>query len=721
MMIRAGLVLRRLPAQQAQVGLLGIFSQPFEQTADVTISKCETLAKEMLSCPPGPAVISKIDDISNELCRITDSLELIRNIHPSPEIMQDAIACHKRLSEFMFQLNTRLELYEALSSALSVVSPEHSTPAHLYVTPEVHRMGSLLAREFEMSGIHLSPEQKTRVQKLLSDELTLATQFTQNVGDDTYTCELPANRVDALPSNLQDLIRRTFSATAYSPDTHYTLSTDGSPYGSDSNGGRVVVKADDTTFHTIMQYVPDPVIRYHMYNGYYNVVRDNQNVLPNLLHTRSQIANLMGSSCYSKLALRLTMAQNPEKVANFLDQVRSTTNSRAKDEIALVQNVKKQIEQSKANEIYPWDVQYYHKLVQLNTRPIHSGDVNGYFSVSNTLQALNVIVTSLFGVEMVEVNSRRPRDIWHHSVLKLAFVNCSTVPSPRPLKLRTIDESEYEGIAVPSNDDFVGTCYLDLFARENKYANAAHFTVQCGRRPVHGSRQHPIVALVFNFASATSLTFQEVELLFHEFGHALHSLLSTTETQHLSGTRGALDLMETPSHLFEYMVRDTRIMQLYGRHRTTGQPIPIELCRDILSQRHMFRGLTAQSQVFMSSVDLELHSATGDTPIDSNFVRNVVHQQQAKGLVTPSNASWASRFGHFAWYASGYYSYLWSDVIASNIWGKHLQANPLERESGMKIRDELLKYGASRDPHALVAATLGGDASLDVWAKENSF
>ena len=168
-------------------------------------------------------------------------------------------------------------------------------------------------------------------------------------------------------------------------------------------------------------------------------------------------------------------------------------------------------------------------------------------------------------------------------------------------------------VTVPGTDT-EGIIYLDLIPRQGKFPHAAHFVIRCGHRQRNGgTRQTASVALVCNFAAKSFsreilLTHQELETFLHEFGHAMHSVLSDTEFQHLSGTRGAMDYVEVPSHVFEYFAWDSNALHFLGRHYQTGEVMPAELLRKLKQSKRAFAAMDLQQQIVYALLDLELHS-----------------------------------------------------------------------------------------------------------------
>jgi intermediate peptidase len=297
----------------------------------------------------------------------------------------------------------------------------------------------------------------------------------------------------------------------------------------------------------------------------------------------------------------------------------------------------------------------------------------------------------------------------------------------------------------------LGVVYLDVAPRPGKFPHAAHFVVRCSRSvskkkmntlvgPLGdgedgAERTLPSVALVCNFGSpggsfdSTHLTHSEVETFMHELGHAMHSVLSRTEYQHLSGTRCAADLVEVPSHVFEYFAWDPDAVKLLSKHRVTGDPMPNELLRSLKINKDLFAATDLRQQLVFASVDLETHAMgddDGEINITHESIRDIAAQSQRGGFLpngagseeknanAEQNCAWELRFGHVVGYASTYYSYVYARLIAASIWEKHFANGALEPGAGRRLTECLFKFGGAVAPETLVRDLLGPTSLVDV-------
>jgi intermediate peptidase len=262
--------------------------------------------------------------------------------------------------------------------------------------------------------------------------------------------------------------------------------------------------------------------------------------------------------------------------------------------------------------------------------------------------------------------------------------------------------------------------YLDLVPRDGKYVHSAHFTVRCGCSIRNGPSdesvyQIPTVALICNLSPSHAnmdigglLTHSEVETVFHEFGHALHSLLSRTSFQHLSGTRVAMDFVETPSHLMEQFVWNKEFLKIIGTHHLTKEPLSDKNIEKLIQSRFSLKAIDIQNQIIHSIFDQTIFGQR-ETWKDKNTIEVFAKLHMKYSFPYADGTHWFSRFGHLITYGAGYYSYLYSNIFASDIWATCFEYGDkvLSRKSGEKLWNNLLAHGGSKDPNKMLFDVLG--------------
>ncbi|KAG8074847.1 hypothetical protein GUJ93_ZPchr0006g45439 [Zizania palustris] len=410
---------------------------------------------------------------------------------------------------------------------------------------------------------------------------------------------------------------------------------------------------------------------------------ENIVVLDKLIDARDELAKTMGCKSYCDFAIRPNMASSTDAVMSFLIDFSDTVRHKADEEFKSIQDFKRRICNEKSTDLEPWDEDYFIGMMRSSVHSLDVSVVASYFPLSQCLKGLNVLVESLFGATFHQI-PMGDGESWHPDVIKLS--------------LHHPDEGD------------LGFMYLDLYSRKGKYPGCAHFAIRGGRRLSDTNYQLPIIALVCNFSSSNKVTARlshwDVETLFHEFGHALHSLLSRTEYQHFSGTRVALDVAETPSNLFELYAWDYRVLRKFALDETTGDPIPEKLVKALNASRNMFPATELQRQIFYSIMDLTLFGEHASKPIDTiSTVANLKRKHTCWKYVEGTH--WHTRFTHLINYGAGYYSYLYARCFATTIWQEICQDDPLSRSTGSALRDKFLQYGGAKDPSALLKDFLG--------------
>ncbi|RLN44239.1 hypothetical protein BBJ29_007802, partial [Phytophthora kernoviae] len=573
-----------------------------------------------------------------------------------------ASECFTDLSDFIQNLNADVELYRTLKTVTE------STEGMANFSPEQKRMGILLRNEFERDGIHLSRTDRQRVIALQNDITQLSMKFQSTMYSAREYVEVPAKLIRGLPHSVTSVCERKW------------MSRD-----------MMRVPTDQHVASTILKWVGDPEVRRNMYIAANSCAKDNLPVLDELRAKRHELAQLLGFPTYAHLATSDRMIGSPEAVEGFIEDIAKQLMIKAKMEQQHLLDAKRRHEGRSCSKMYMWDLPYYMGMLKAQKHRIDSRVISSYFPLENCLKGLHLLCSKLFGLELKQVPMTNASERWHEDVHKLALIR---------------------------NGETLGYIYFDLYPRANKYNHAAHFTIRCGKRLSETSYQKPIVALVCNFNkpapdSPSLLTHAEVETLFHEFGHAMHSLLSRTEFQHLSGTRAALDFVETPSHLFEYFAWDYRVVQEFSSHYKTGHPLPAAMMQGLRSSKTMFAAMDTQTQCLYSILDLQLF---GEQPLPCTppTTTQMLHELQNSSTLVPhvDGTFWHTRFGHLIGYGAGYYSYLYARVFAADIWHSCFgRQGPLNRDAGERLYQKLMVHGGAKDPNELLVDILGRSPS----------
>ena len=406
-----------------------------------------------------------------------------------------------------------------------------------------------------------------------------------------------------------------------------------------------------------------------------------------------------------------------------------------------------------------------------------------YLSLGAAMGALQDLTQQLFGLRL-RVSSLKDPEAWagvRRGALQSVFGSPPAAASSSSSQcvaeaMRSIGSQPYKLQVSAPDGSPLGEVLIDLYKRPHKFTGAAHFTVRCGctvledaqyrqiQRSLRSggsgsdgngkgfaferisagetSRQLPLVALVFNFPPPATglvdslsapaepqLSLGDLSTLFHEWGHALHSLLSRTTYQHLSGTRGTLDFVEVPSHLFEYFASEPSLLQRWGRHYATGKSAPDGLFEEALEQRRSSELLEVQAQLLYALCDQYAFgtgigdlSAAGEEEAFRRVVEGAaaLQQKHTPGILLASRVDGGAGPGlpdlhltnhsHFVTYGGSYYSYLYAKMYAAQIWHLRFKGDPMNQTSGQALLEGLLMYGVSRPPRDMLTGICHGQA-----------
>jgi mitochondrial intermediate peptidase len=643
-----------------------------------------------------------LDQISKTVCNVIDAAELCRSAHASPEWREAADRTFAVLQDYIGTLNTDRKLYNSLSRIMD------DPPFDCYstLTEEEQRFCSLLKREFELDGIHLPDEERQRVRKLHNHVTTLESLFMSNI---THHSQkkfwVDAGLVETvLPRHVLQANGAVYSSSTAGPDG-------GGSHDSNSNGRPTVMLTADTAItHSIASFAPDGKLRREVYMETMTSCPENLDVLDAMIDARDRLARSLGFESYGHRFLQDKMAKSPDAVSSFLRDLQTRIQPSYRREMELLGRAKQQVEGS--SNVEPWDVKFYVKLLKAQGG-VDPNELAPYLSLSNCLNATRSLVHRLFGIRMEE-RELEPGERW--DVLpNEGEKHGSSAAQPRK------EERIRKFVLFQEDGKELGLMYLDLHPRPGKYTHAAHFTVRCGCR-VNGPNsdfQTPIVALVCNMntGQASFSSHAEVETFLHEFGHALHSLLSRTNFQHLSGTRAAMDFVETPSHWMEHYAWDAEFLPLLATN-ARGEVIPDAMKKALAESRNQFRFLEMQNQIVLAKFDQVIFGPKGRDGYGGNGPRQAPREiwaaaHRENGVPFAAGTHWFTNVGHLVTYGAGYYGYLYSQVFASAIWNQLFHAKSMQRESGEKLWKKLLRHGGARDANVMLEDLLGHKPTVE--------
>lgn len=667
--------LNQSPDTPGQFTLKGLHRpNDWKPIAASCIQKCLSLADQVRSHTPrrDASLLQLFDDLSDELCSVLDVAELCRNVHPDPDFVNAAHNAFVEVSTVVQELNADETLYEPL---LNLYMDNTDGLHGNFLSHEESVMVKSLKNDFERGGIALGTKEKRHLLALQEESAHLGDRFVSASPLSPPCVSIPETKLRNIPRNV------LLSAIRSKQDGYLNL------------------QVDSNTSHVLLKWLTDSKTREKVYRAaHMDQAEEKLNVLGQLAHCRYGIAQLLGYESYSQLVFGDRLASSPEDVFQFLEKLsQRVAPSAGRDRVAIeVEKLRREpvTRGIKNPRVHGWDRSYYIGRLKAERFDISSTEISNYLPLSACLEGLAHILREVFNVNMTKADPS-PGETWHRDVQKMDI----------------IDES----------GEILGQIFLDLHPRRGKYSHAAHFSIRCGRRPSsQSSYQIPVVALVCNFGKQAPngenvLSMSEFETLFHEFGHSLHSILSRTKYQHLSGTRVATDLVEVPSHLFEHFAWDPRVVSKIAKHYRTGDPMPTRMVRSFCASRTAFMATDIQMQLLFAAMDLQLH---GKHPPKENIVQIFGELQSRITSYPPDHdIPVPATFHHFVGYGAGYYSYIFARVISAQLWASLFEKDPFSREGGLNFRSNILAHGGAEDPAYMLFKTLGCDVSCDPFLK----
>ncbi|KAH3672208.1 hypothetical protein WICPIJ_010099 [Wickerhamomyces pijperi] len=648
-----------------------------------SLAKAQTLTNQIVHDRSEQGLlnyITNLDRLSDILCRVIDLAEFVRISHPNKSFLKAAQQCHEEMFEFMNVLNTNVDLYLNLKHVLT------DPKIFSRLSEEEIKVGNILLSDFEKSGINMNDETRNDFIALSQEISVVSQRFTSGVGEPAIS-EIVLSKEElsgvdqSVLSSLKQVSRGLYAVPAYGHLPYQLL----------------LVCSNEQTRKSLWALV---------HSTHSKQVED----LDYLLKLRYALANLLGKPSYAAYQLDEKMAKNPENVKEFLLRLQTQIKPHAIKELRSLAELKQKeigdttelTDEQVADFLKPWDRDYYSNIYSTMKRRSNSQQISSYFSLGVVMQGLSNLFSKIYGIQLIPTRSLNG-ETWNDDVRKLQVV------------------SETEGL--------VGVVYCDLFQRSGKTPNPAHFTICCSKKiypeednPVdlkliqtrvaeNGEKfQLPVISLVCNFEKNQNigrclLTLNEVETLFHEMGHAMHSMLGRTALHNVSGTRCVTDFVELPSILMEHFANDPRVIQTFARHYLTDEPIPLALLENFQKENNLLKFNESYSQIKMSLLDQALHSEYVGSP-DFNSTDVYHHEEKKSQLFSDGISNWQGKFGHLSGYGASYYSYILDRAIASKVWTSLFEKDPLNRVNGEFYKESILKWGGSRDSWECVADAL---------------
>lgn len=530
-------------------------------------------------------------------------------------------------------------------------------------------------KDFVRSGANLSPADKETLRKINGTLSLTSLKYGQNILSETNGYEL----VIADKKDLAGLPKGIIDAAA----------ADAKAKGKE---GKWVFTLSNSSVMPFLQYSSNRELRKQIWNAYqtranHDDAADNKKNAVELANLRGQKARLLGYTSHATYVLEESMAKKPENVNKLLNDLWKPALEMAKNEAADIQ--KMMAKDGIKGAVQPYDWRYYTEKIRKERFDLDEEELKPYFSLDQVRKGVFQVTENLYGIQIKPLNNV-PK--YHEDVTAW-------------------EVTEKDGT-------HLGVLYMDFHPRESK-RGGAWMTSYRSQKTVDGKRVAPVVSIVCNFTKPTAttpalLTFDEVSTFFHEFGHALHGLLSNVTYRSLAGTSVPRDFVELPSQIMENWAAEPEVLKIYAKHYKTGEVIPETLVNKLKKAGTFDQGFTTTEYLAASLLDLEYHSQTKDITVDANTFEKAAMTKI--GLIPSIIPRYRSTyFSHIfsGGYSSGYYSYIWSGVLDTDAFEAFKSTSLFNPEKAKLFRTHVLEKGGTEDPMVLYKRFRGAEPSIE--------
>jgi len=629
--------------------------------------------------------VQPLENATEKLGRAWGVVGHLNSVVDTPELRAAYNENLPKVTEFWTSLGQNLALFEKYKALKA--ADEYAT-----LSPARKKIIENALRDFRLGGAELPEEKKPRFAEIQEQQAALSTKFSENVLDATNHYGLFIED-EAELAGLPDDVKHAARAAA---------EKDGKP------GFKFTLHFP--SYFPILQYADKRELRETIYRANSTKASelgakpewDNTQNIVEILKLRDEEAKLLGFPNFAEVSLVPKMAETPQQVIAFLEDLASRARPFAENDLAELRTFAKK--ELGLDTLEAWDVTYASEKLRQQRYAFSEQEVKQYFPEHKVVEGLFRVIQNLFAVEVKPDTA----PTWHKDV---------------------------KFFRIEKDGELVGQFYLDLYARHGKRGGAWMDDAR-GRRRDASSLQTPVAYLTCNFSEPTVIdgkarpalfTHDEVITLFHEFGHGLHHMLTQVDELGVSGIAGVeWDAVELPSQFMENFCWEWDVLQHMTAHVDTGAPLPRELFDKMIAAKNFQSGMQTLRQVEFALFDMHLHFDYD--PYGGKSVQDVLNEvrQKVAVMIPPPFNRFQNSFGHIfaGGYAAGYYSYKWAEVLSADAYGAFEEAaaaggNVLSAEIGQKFQREVLAMGGSRPALESFKAFRGREPTIDALLRHN--
>ncbi|KJY86692.1 oligopeptidase A [Pseudoalteromonas piscicida] len=621
-----------------------------------------------------------LEEADDKLSRMWSPVSHMHSVVNSDALRKAYDECLPLISEYSTYSGQHQGLYEAYKAV-----KESAEFGNLTIAQQTSVDNAL--RDFQLSGIALEAAKQKRYGEIVARLSELASKFGNNVMDATQAWQKHI-------TDESDLTGLPESALALAAHTAESKGLEG-----------WVFTLDIPSYLPVMTYADSQTLREEAYRAFVTRASDqgpnagefdNSAIMHEALTLRHELAQLLGFSSFAEKSLATKMAETPEQVFKFLNDLAAKSKPQAEQEVAELRDFANK--EHGVSELKPWDYAYYGEKLKQAKYAISDEALRPYFPEHKVLAGLFETVNRLFGIRVSEV---KDVDTYHPDVRFFAIHD---------------DKGELRG-----------HFYLDLYAREHKRGGA--WMDDCMGRKVraNGELQTPVAYLVCNFNKAVGnkpalFTHNEVTTLFHEFGHGIHHMLTQVDAAPVAGINGvAWDAVELPSQFLENWCYEEEALNFISGHYETGEPLPKEMLDKLLAAKNFQSAMQMLRQLEFSLFDFHIHADfEPNTDCQIQATLNAVRERTAV-VKAPEFNRFQHSFSHIfaGGYSAGYYSYKWAEVLSADAFSKFEEEGIFNPQTGREFMHHILEKGGSEAPMVLFTRFRGREPKVDALLRHS--
>ncbi len=602
-------------------------------------------------------LIEKFDSIRRPINEIEGWIELMSAVHPDSAVRDEAEKLERDVSAWSTELSQNREAWEVLAR----FKPEQCADA------EAERFLVRTLRDFKRSGVDRDEKTRARLRELSEALVISGQEFDRNIVEDARELIVKDGRA-GLAGLPEDFVR------AHEEDDQ----------------GQVRISTDPQDWIPFISFADRADLREGlMRERYLRAFPRNLEVLKRILQQRHEFATLLGYPNWAAYTLEELMSRDSKIVGDFIGRCSELARDRSERELAEQIETMRELTGDQDAKVNEWDRHYLAEKIKRSKYHFDAQDARAYFPYAKVLRGVLDVASGLYGVEFVE---RDDLELWHPSV---------------------------QCFDIQESGNTIARFYLDMHPRQGKYKHAAMFPL------VSGFQNGPLpeAALVCNFPAPSPgepglLLHDQVTTVFHEFGHLFHHLFSKAQRYlRFAGLATEWDFVEVPSQLFEEWAWNPAVLQSFAHHHETGEPIPEDLVRRMRAADEYGRGIDVRAQMSYAAISLGLHS---EDPAGFDPAEKMI-QLRAPFAPFPhiEGTCFLASFGHLNGYSATYYTYMWSLVIAKDLFSR-FEPEMMSSKVAAEYRARVIGCGGERDAADLVQSFLGRQYSTAAWERSLS-